>query len=77
VALVRKAADEIITIFFKSFGENKINELVATGNRLTNNLVGLVTSGLWPDVVRGPPVGPRWLNTFRTNQKQLRSFHFN
>jgi hypothetical protein len=33
MALVHKAADEII-IFFKSFGENEINELVVTRNKL-------------------------------------------
>jgi hypothetical protein len=59
VALVCKAADEIrITILFKSFGFKKINELVVTSNKLTNNFAGLVKSGLGPGVVRGPPVGP-------------------
>jgi hypothetical protein len=34
MALVHKAADEIrITIFFKFFEVNKINELVVTGNK--------------------------------------------
>jgi hypothetical protein len=61
VALVRKAADKIIiAIFFKSFGIKKINELVVTCNKLTNNFVGLFASGLRPDVARGGPVGPRW-----------------
>jgi hypothetical protein len=51
VALVPKAADEIkITIFFKYFGENKIKKLAAISNKLKNNLAGLVTSGLGPDV---------------------------
>jgi hypothetical protein len=60
VALVRRAADEIIiTNFFKSFGVKKINELVTTSNKLTNNFSGLVTSGLGMDVARGPPVGSR------------------
>jgi hypothetical protein len=55
VTLVRKAADEIrITIFFESFGVKKINELVVTSNKLTNNFAVLVTS------VLGPRVGPRW-----------------
>jgi hypothetical protein len=36
----------------------KINELVATSNKLTNNFVGLVTVGLGPNVGRGPPVVP-------------------
>jgi hypothetical protein len=60
VALVRKAADEIrITIFFTSFGAEKINELVAS-NKLTNNFAALVTSGQGPDVARGSPVVLRW-----------------
>jgi hypothetical protein len=57
VAPVRKAADEIrITIFSKSFGVKKINELVITSNKFTNNFSGLVTSCLGPDMARGPPV---------------------
>jgi hypothetical protein len=53
VALVRKAADEIIIeiFFFKFFGVLKINELVVTSNKLTNNFADLFTSGLgrmWP-----------------------------
>jgi hypothetical protein len=42
------------------FAVKKINELVVTSNKLRNNLAGLVTSGLRPDLVRGPPVLPRW-----------------
>jgi hypothetical protein len=58
VSLVRKVADEIrITIFFKSFGVKKINELVVTNKKVTDNYVGLVTSGLGQDVAYGPPVG--------------------
>jgi hypothetical protein len=50
-ALVRKAADEIrFTAFFRSFGTKKVKDLVVTGNKLTNDFAGLVTS-------RGPPVG--------------------
>jgi hypothetical protein len=61
VALVRKAANDIrITIFFKPFGARKISKLVVTSNKLTNNFAGPVTSGLGPDVARGPPVGSRW-----------------
>jgi hypothetical protein len=57
VTLVHKAADEIrITIFFKSFGIKKTNELVVTSNKLTNKFAGLVISGLGPDVARSPPV---------------------
>jgi hypothetical protein len=59
VALVRKTADEIrITVSFKSFRVKKMNELIVTSNKLTNNFVGLLTSSLRPDVVRGPLVGP-------------------
>jgi hypothetical protein len=55
VVLVRKAADEIrITIYFKSFGVKKINELVVSGKKLADNFAGLVTSGLGLDVTRGP-----------------------
>jgi hypothetical protein len=59
VVIVCKAVDEMrVTIFFISLGENKINELVVTSNKLTNNFAGLVTSVLGPDMARGPPVGP-------------------
>jgi hypothetical protein len=55
VALARNAADEIrITIFLKSFGVKKINQLVATLTR-KNNFAGMVTSGLGLDMARGPP----------------------
>jgi hypothetical protein len=61
VAFVRKAADEIrideIHDFLKFFRAKKINELVVTNNKLTNDFSGLVTSGLRPDVAHGPPVG--------------------
>jgi hypothetical protein len=68
VALVRKAADEIrITICFISFGAKKINELVATSKKLTNNFVGLVTSGLGPDLARGPLIVPRWSRGITNN----------
>jgi hypothetical protein len=33
---------------------------VMTSNELTYTSVGLVTSGLEPDVTRGPPMWPRW-----------------
>jgi hypothetical protein len=60
VALLRNAADDIrITIFFKSFGEMKINELIVTNNKLRNHFAILVRSGLGPNVGRGPPVLPR------------------
>jgi hypothetical protein len=62
VALAHKEADEIriAIFFFKSFGVKNTNELVVTSNKLTNTSVGLVTSGLEPDVARGPPVTPRF-----------------
>jgi hypothetical protein len=48
---MRKAADEIINNdWFKSFETKKINELVVTSNILKNNVTGLITSGLGPDV---------------------------
>jgi hypothetical protein len=46
--------------FFKSFGVKKIYELVVPSNKLTDNFVGLVTSGLEPDVACRPPVGLHW-----------------
>jgi hypothetical protein len=47
--LVRKAADKTRnTLVFKFFGVRKINEPVVTSNKLTNNLAGLVISGLGP-----------------------------
>jgi hypothetical protein len=56
---VRKAADEIrIAIVCNSFGVKKINELVVTNSKLTNNFAGLITSGLGLDVPRRPQVGP-------------------
>jgi hypothetical protein len=65
-ALVRKAADEIrITILFKTLGVKKVNLLVVTGKKLTNNFVDLVTSGLGPDVARRPPVGLSWIKEMR------------
>lgn len=42
--------------FLKSFGVKVINVVVVTSNELTDNCTGLVTSGLVPDVTRGPPV---------------------
>jgi hypothetical protein len=51
VALVPKTADETrITIVFKSFGSKKINELVATNNRLRILLAWLqvVLGRMWP-----------------------------
>jgi hypothetical protein len=56
VALVREAGDQMKITFFKSFGENKINELKLT-YKFTHNFVGPATNGLGPDVARKP--GPR------------------
>jgi hypothetical protein len=57
MVLTRKAADEIrLTIFFKSFRVKKINELVTTRKKLTNNFEGLITGGLEPVAIRGPTV---------------------
>jgi hypothetical protein len=59
VALIGNAKDEIrIIIFFKSFGVKKINQLVVTGNKLTNNFVHFITSSHGLDVACEPPVGP-------------------
>jgi hypothetical protein len=78
VALVHKAADKIrITIFFKSSRIKKINELVITSYKLTNNFTGLVTNGLRLDVVCGLPVGPcfrrLWLYIALTDQFVIQS----
>jgi hypothetical protein len=59
VVLVRKAAEEIRGSPFLYLRAQKINELVVTSKKLTNNFAGLVTAGLGPDMARGPPVGPR------------------
>jgi hypothetical protein len=60
VAFSRKEAYEIIiTSLFSTFGMKKINEVIVTSIKLTNNLAVLATRGLEPDVARGPPVGPR------------------
>lgn len=50
--LVRKA--EIRYLFF--FEMKKINETVATNDKLTNNFADVVTCGLGPDLARVPPV---------------------
>jgi hypothetical protein len=60
-----------IAILFTSFCAKKINELAVTSNNLRNNFTGLVTSGLGPDISRGPPVGPRWS---KINQGQVTKF---
>jgi hypothetical protein len=48
VTFVRKAADAIRITFFKSFGVNKVNELIVRGNKLTRIFTGVV-----PDDARG------------------------
>jgi hypothetical protein len=60
---------------FNSFGVKKINELVVTSNKLTNNFVVLNIRDLGPDMVRGPPVLLRFLSvsidiTFRRRPKK-------
>jgi hypothetical protein len=57
VALVCKAAVKIRIMIFSNPSE-KINELVVTRNKATNNFAGLITSDLGPNVARRPPVGP-------------------
>jgi hypothetical protein len=63
VALVGAAADEIriTNCFFRSFRVKKVNELVVSNNKLTNNFMVLVTTGLGLDVACRPPVGPHWI----------------
>jgi hypothetical protein len=57
VSLVGKAADKRrIYLFFKSFRVKKINELVATSNKLIN-FTGLVTKQLWAEC--GPQAANR------------------
>jgi hypothetical protein len=75
VPLVRKAADKNHD-FFRSFGAKKINELVVTSKKLTNNFAGLVATGVGPDVARGPPVGPRW-PTYYNLKKKFSQFYSN
>jgi hypothetical protein len=57
VALVLRQGKNFF--FFKSCEINKIKELVATSNTLTNSFADLVTSNLGPDVAHGPPALPR------------------
>jgi hypothetical protein len=59
ITTVRKAAGvKRITICFKFFGKDKINELVVDSNILTNNFARQITSGLGSDVACWQPVGP-------------------
>jgi hypothetical protein len=53
---VLKAVDE--TNIIKSLGVKKQNGLL-TINKLANNVAGLITSDLWPDVAHAPPVAPQ------------------
>lgn len=55
MTLVHDVTDDIITIFFRSFGVKKVNECVVISNKLTDKFAGLVLSGLGPVVARGPP----------------------
>jgi hypothetical protein len=56
VKLVNKAAEEIRIAIFKSFVIKKINDLVTTSNKLTDNLQGGLASDLESDVAHGSPV---------------------
>jgi hypothetical protein len=47
-------------LFLKTFGTNTMNELQVTGNKLTNNFMGHVTSGFGPDIAHRLPAGPHW-----------------
>jgi hypothetical protein len=60
VALVRKAADEMRTVFCISFETKKINYLIVISNKFTHicNFVGLVTSGLGSNGAHLPSFGP-------------------
>jgi hypothetical protein len=56
-ALLCKIADEIKIFFFsKSLTEKNTNKLAVTSSKLANNFMGLVASGLGPDMACGPPV---------------------
>jgi hypothetical protein len=68
MAIVRKGVEQIM-IFSKSFGENKINENMATCNKLANNFADLVASGLGP-------LAASW-NTLIKNKLRLQRFHLN
>jgi hypothetical protein len=65
MTLLPKAADEIRTaIILNLLKVQKTYEAIETSKYIKkNNFVGLVTSGLWPEVSRGPPVGPIWFTS--------------
>jgi hypothetical protein len=46
-----------ITIILESFRVKKINELLVTSKKLTNNFTVMVIIVLWPDMAREPLVG--------------------
>lgn len=48
-----------MAMFCKFFGVKKLNDLVPTYDKLTDNFASLFTSGLESDAIRGPPVGVR------------------
>jgi hypothetical protein len=56
VQYLKQETRQKLRYFCKAFGISTINELVLPSNKLTNNFVGLVTSGLEPDMALGPPV---------------------
>jgi hypothetical protein len=59
--------------FLKFFCIKKMNELVATGNKLTNNFADLVRSCLGPDVGREPLVVSCWYRLIFNKACLLRS----
>lgn len=69
MAIVRKGVEQIMIFFSKSFGANKINENIATCNKLSNNFADLVASGLGSLAAS--------LNTLIKNKLRLQRFHLN
>jgi hypothetical protein len=51
-----EAADEIrMNMFFQTVRSTEPCQVAVTSNILTDNFVGLVTSGQGPDMASGPP----------------------
>jgi transketolase C-terminal domain/subunit len=67
---VQQQTGEETRFFFKSFGEEKINDPAATTNKLLNDFAGLAASGLGPDVASRPLI---YMN--RKAKYIFRSFH--
>jgi hypothetical protein len=55
--ILRKAADKMRIAILQN--KDSKDSLLVTSNKLTSIFAGLGTSGLEPDVARGPPVGLR------------------